>query len=154
MFDSIDQMVTLATRTGQPRSEIVIEAEMDHSGKSRDYLFARMGKRLAHIVEEAPQLATSWERKLDLLNEMSDILDAAMVEDGLIAPHPKYRVSPTSGYRLLESAYAELIKKCPADIEGMIPQWEQVHWESFHSSFVNGVNMEDWRRALVLEESK
>ena len=114
----------------------------------------RMGARLKHIVEEAPQLATSWERKLDLLNEMSDILDAAMVEDGLIAPHPKYKVSPTSGYRLLESAYAELIKKCPADIKGIVPQWEQVHWESFHSTFVDGVNMDDWRRALVLEEDR
>ena len=114
----------------------------------------RMGKRLAHIVEEAPKLSTSWERKLDLLHDMSDILDAAMVEDGLIAPHPKYKASETSGYRLLESAYAELIKKCPPEIKGTVPQWEQVHWESFHSSFVDGVNMNDWRRALVLEEAK
>ena len=118
------------------------------------YRLPRMCARLKHIVEEAPQLSTSWERKLDLLHEMSDILDAAMVEDGLIAPHPKYKVSPTSGYRLLESAYAELIKKCPPDIKGMVPQWEQVHWESFHSSFVDGVNINDWRRALVLEEDK
>ena len=55
MFDSIDQMVTLATRTGQPLSEIVIEAEMDHSGKSRDYLFARMGKRLEIMRNAAAQ---------------------------------------------------------------------------------------------------
>ena len=116
------------------------------------YRLPRMGARLRHIVEEAPQLSTSWERKLDLLNQMSDILDAAMVEDGLIAPHPEYKISATSGYRLLESAYAELIKKCPLDIKGTVPQWEQVHWESFHSSFVDGVNMDDWRRALVLEE--
>ncbi len=118
------------------------------------YRLPRMGARLKHIVEEAPQLTTSWERKLDLLHEMSDILDAAMVEDGLITPHPKFKVSQTSGYRLLESAYAELIKKCPSEIKGIVPQWEQVHWESFHSTFVDGVDIGDWRRALVLEEAK
>lgn len=112
----------------------------------------RMGARLAHIVEKAPQLTTSWEEKLDLLHQMSDILDAAMVEDGLIAPHPRYKVSPTSGYRLLESAYAELIQKCPAEIKSVIPQWEQVHWESFHSEFVDKIDLTDWRRMLVLEE--
>ena len=112
----------------------------------------RMGKRLAHIVEEAPQLSTSWERKLNLLHEMSDILDATMVEDGLIAPHRPYKVSPTSGYRLLESAYAELIRQCPDAIKGTVPQWEQVHWEGFHSRFVDGVPLADWRRMLLLEE--
>lgn len=113
----------------------------------------RMGPRLAHIVEKAPQLSTPWEEKLTLLHEMSDILDAAMVEDGLIEPHPRYKTSATSGYRLLESAYAELIQKCPADIKTLIPQWEQVHWESFHSGFVDGVNLADWRRMLVLEQA-
>lgn len=112
----------------------------------------RMGPRLALIVQEAPLLTTGWQRKLDLLHQMSDILDAAMVEDGLIAPHPRYKVSPTSGYRLLESAYAELIQKCPAEIKGVIPEWEQVHWESFHSAFVDGIDLATWRRMLVLEE--
>ncbi len=112
----------------------------------------RMGARLAHIVETAPLLTTGWDEKLALLHEMSDILDAAMVEDGLIAPHPKFRVSATSGYRLLESAYAELIRKCPDEIKGVVPQWEQVHWEGFHSRFVDGVDLADWRRMLVLEE--
>lgn len=112
----------------------------------------RMGPRLAAIVDEAPRLSTGWERKLELLHQMSDVLDAAMVEDGLIAPHPAYRVSPTSGYRLLEAAYAELIQKSPPEIKGVIPEWEQVHWESFHSGFVDGVDLVDWRRMLVLEE--
>lgn len=112
----------------------------------------RMGNRLAHIIEEAPHLSTPWDRKLDLLHEMSDILDAAMVEDGLISPHPKFAISTTSGYRLLESAYAELIKSCPAEIKGIVPQWEQVHWEGFHSRFVDGVDIHDWRRMLLLEE--
>ncbi len=112
----------------------------------------RMGARLAEIVEEAPKLTTTWDRKLELLHQMSDVIDATMIEDGLIAPHPRYKVSATSGYRLLESAYAELIRKCPAEIRGIVPQWEQVHWEGFHSEFVAGVGLEDWRRMLLLEE--
>lgn len=114
----------------------------------------RMGARLADIVDEAPRLETGWERKLELLHQMSDILDATMVEDGLIAPHPRYAVSDTSGYRLLESAYAELIRKCPEEIKTVVPEWEQVHWEGFHSGFVDGVDIADWRRMLVLEELK
>jgi Domain of unknown function (DUF4037) len=114
----------------------------------------RMGKRLAHIVEEAPQLSTPWTRKLDLLHVMSDVLDGAMVEDGLVAPHPKYEMSETSGYRLLESAYAELIQKSPQELKNTVPQWEQVHWESFHSQFVDGVPLADWRRMLVLKEKQ
>lgn len=114
----------------------------------------RMGARLAHIVDEAPRLETPWQRKLDLLHDMSDILDAAMVEDGLIAPHPAYKVSETSGYRLLESAYAELIRQCPPEIHGIVPEWEQVHWEGFHSQFVADVDLADWRRMLVLEERR
>gem|GEM_PF-4808548 len=31
-------------------------------------------------------------------------------------------------------------------------EWEQVHWESYHSAFVAGVDIADWRRMLVLEE--
>lgn len=112
----------------------------------------RMGPRLAPIVQKAPLLTTGWAEKLDLLHQMSDILDQAMVEDGLIAPHPRYKVSATSGYRLLESAYAELIQKCPAEIKTVVPEWEQVHWESFHSGFVDGVDLATWRRMLVLEE--
>jgi hypothetical protein len=114
----------------------------------------RMAGRLKAIVEEAPQLTTSWERKLALLEEMSDVFDSTMVEDGLIAPHPRFAVSPTSGYRLLESAYAELIKKSPPEIKTVVPQWEQVHWESFHSAFVDGVDLADWRRMLNLETAR
>lgn len=117
------------------------------------YRLPRMSGRLAAIVEEAPQLSTPWERKLELLEQMSDVLDATMVEDGLIAPHPRYVPSPTSGYRLMESAYAELIQKCPDDIKRVVPQWEQVHWESFHSAFVDSVDLSDWRRMLVLKEA-
>ncbi len=114
----------------------------------------RMSGRLAAIVEEAPQLSTPWNRKLELLEQMSDVLDSTMVEDGLIGPHPRYVPSSTSGYRLMESAYAELIQKCPEGIKRVVPQWEQVHWESVHSAFVGTVDLADWRRMLVLKEAQ
>jgi hypothetical protein len=46
-----------------------------------------------------------------------------------------------------------LIQKCPVEIKTLIPQWEQVHWESFHSGFVDTVDLSDWRRMLVLEQA-
>jgi hypothetical protein len=46
-----------------------------------------------------------------------------------------------------------LIQKCPDEIKTLIPQWEQVHWESFHSGFVDKVDLADWRRMLVLEQA-
>jgi hypothetical protein len=139
------QMAFLLDRTYYPYDKWM--TEMFHR-------LPRMGARLAPIVDEAPRLTTSWDRKLELLHRMSDILDAAMVEDGLIAPHPPYAVSETSGYRLLESAYAELIRKCPPDLHGIVPEWEQVHWEGFHSQFVAGLDLDHWRHLLVLEERR
>ena len=60
-------------------------------------------------------------------------------------------MSPTSGYRLLEHAYAEIIKQLPAELKPVIPVWEQVHLESFHSQFVDGVEMSTWDEALQLK---
>ena len=61
----------------------------------------RLAQPLKPLVDEAARLATPWERKLELLHNLSDVLDATMVADGLIRPHPRFQVSPTSGYRLL-----------------------------------------------------
>ncbi len=111
----------------------------------------RLAAPLKPLVDEAVELSTPWERKLELLDQTSDVLDHFMVADGVIEPHPKFTVSPTSGYRLLEHAYAEIIKKLPDALKPVIPEWEQVHWESFHSQFVDGVEMAAWDEALQLK---
>ena len=111
----------------------------------------RLARRLKPLVDEAILLSTPWERKQDLLDRMSDVLDQVLVADGVIDPHPKFAVSPTSGYRLLEHAYAEIIKKLPDELIPVIPEWEQVHWEAFHSRFVAGVDMDEWDGALQLK---
>jgi hypothetical protein len=110
----------------------------------------RLSVSLTPIVEEAVRLATPWERKLALLNEMADVLDATMVSDGLIRPHPAYRGSPTSGYRLLEHAYAEIIQGLPVEIRDVVPVWDQVYLESFHSRYVAGLDLRRWDEILCL----
>jgi hypothetical protein len=110
----------------------------------------RLHSPLRPLVEEAVQGTTSWARKLEILHAMADILDAEMVAQGLISPHPRYQESPSSGYRLLEHAYAEIIQGLPAEIKGVVPQWEQVFLERFHALYVDTLPMETWDALLHL----
>jgi hypothetical protein len=111
----------------------------------------RLSEPLLPLVNEAVKLSTGWERKLDLLHHMADILDQTMVADGLIKPHSKFAVSPTSGYRLLEHAYAEIIQSLPDEIKTIVPVWDQVYMERFHSGFVAGLDMATWDEMLQLQ---
>lgn len=110
----------------------------------------RLAEPLVPLVEEAISLSTRWERKLELLNEMADVLDETMVADGIIKAHPKFQDSPTSGYRLLEHAYAEILKGLPAELRTLIPVWDQVHFESFHAGYVTSLDMDTWDGLLNL----
>jgi hypothetical protein len=110
----------------------------------------RLYTPLRPLVEEAVRLATPWERKLELLDRMADILDESMVADGLIRPHPKFTGSPTSGYRLLEHAYAELIQSVPEAIKTVVPVWDQIYLEQFHSRYVDGLDLKEWDALLGL----
>ena len=58
--------------------------------------------------------------------------------------------SPTSGYRLLEHAYAELIRGLPDPLKGVVPVWDQVHLESFHARYVDGPDPDHWNALLGL----
>ena len=120
------------------------------------YAFFRRLPRLytpmAPLVDEAVRLSTPWARKLELLNRMADVIDHFLVEDGIIQPHPKFAEHPSSGYRLLEHAYAEILHDLPADLRGLVPVWEQVHWEANHSQFVAGLDLAEWDGMLNLVE--
>jgi hypothetical protein len=111
----------------------------------------RMYERMGEFVHEAVKLSTPWERKLDLLHQITDVLDEAMVEDGIIQPHPKFVVSPTSGYRLMEHAYAEIIQALPQEIKTVVPLWDQVYMEEFHSGFVDRLDLATWDEMLQLK---
>ena len=110
----------------------------------------RMYDRMGALVEESVSLSTPWERKHELLDQMSVILDQTMVEDGIIPPHPKLKGSPTSGYRLMEHAYKVLLGKVPTEIKTVIPLWDQVYMEQFVVDHVDSIEMEAWHGALNL----
>ncbi|MEZ4673806.1 MAG: DUF4037 domain-containing protein [Caldilineaceae bacterium] len=111
----------------------------------------RLGKPMLPLVNEAVKLATPWERKLDILHQITDLLDRAMVADGIIKPHPNFVVSPTSGYRLMEHAYAEIIQGLPQEIQQIVPVWDQVYMEEFHSGFVADLDLATWDEMLQLK---
>jgi hypothetical protein len=114
----------------------------------------RMYKRMGEPVHEAVKLSTSWERKLDLLHQIADILDEAMVEDSIIQSHSHFAVSPTSGYRILEHAYAEIIQGLPQEIKTVVPVWDQIYMEKFHSGFVDRLDLATWDEMLQLKEAE
>jgi hypothetical protein len=113
----------------------------------------RLHEPLQPIVDEAVKLSTSWERKLTLLNQMADVLDETMITDGIIKPHPKFADSPTSGYRILEHAYAEIIQGLPAEIKTIVPVWDQIYMERFHSGYVDSLDLANWDEILNLREA-
>jgi len=110
----------------------------------------RLSGPLLPLVREAVRLSTPWERKLALLHQMADVLDQTMVGDGIIRPHPPFVESPTSGYRLLEHAYAEIIQALPQEIQTIVPIWDQIYMERFHSGFIAGLDMTAWDEMLQL----
>lgn len=113
----------------------------------------RLAAPMLPLVQEAVQLATGWERKLDLLDQMADILDETLVADGLIQPHPKFENSPTSGYRILEHAYAEIIQGLPDEIKTVVPVWDQIYMERFHSGYVDSIDLATWDNILNLKST-
>ncbi|MCO6452022.1 MAG: DUF4037 domain-containing protein [Caldilineales bacterium] len=110
----------------------------------------RLYEPLHHVVDEAVRPATGWERKLDLLDQIADVLDAMMVADGIIPPHPQFVGSETSGYRLMEWAYYEIIRKLGPELVAIIPQWEQIYLEKSVAPFVAGLDAKTWQAALNL----
>jgi hypothetical protein len=112
----------------------------------------RLAEPMLPLAQEAVLLSTGWERKLDLLHQITDILDETMVADGIIKTHPKFAVSPTSGYRLMEHAYAEIIQGLPPEIQTIVPVWDQLYMEQFHSGFVAGLDLDTWDDMLQLKE--
>jgi len=112
-----------------------------------------LADRMDPLISEAVGLGTPWERRLRILEEISDILDAKMVAMGIIPPHPRFRGSATSGYRLLEHAYAVIIKRLPTQIKNYVPRWDQLFFEEFHTAYVDSISIEEWDGLLHLKET-
>ncbi len=102
------------------------------------------------LIQEAASNGCPWERRIEIFEQISDILDARMVELGFVPPHPRFRGSSTSGYRLLEHNYAAIIQSLPPDVRSIVPLWDQTYLESFHSNYVAGLPLEGWDAVLNL----
>jgi hypothetical protein len=50
----------------------------------------------------------------------------------------------------MEYAYQEIIKGLPGEIKTIVPIWDQVFLERFHSGFVDSIDSETWLTALNL----
>ena len=102
------------------------------------------------LLDEAVLAQSDWERRIQIFEQISDLLDQQMVDLQIVPPHPRFAGSPTSGYRLLEHNYAAIMQALPADIVALVPLWDQVYLESFHSGYVAQLPIEDWDRVLNL----
>jgi len=87
----------------------------------------------------------------------------------LVATAPAQRVSPLAsppdwsqleGFQetitreefvhLLEHAYAELIQAVPEEIKTVVPVWDQIYLEQFHSRYVDSMPLDQWDAILGL----
>ena len=82
---------------------------------------------------------------------MADIIDQTLVEDKIIKPHRKFRKSNSSGYRLLEHAYKEILNELPDELL-KTPNWDQIYLEEFVANYVkNDIDSENWITLLSLK---
>ncbi|MBT3344511.1 MAG: DUF4037 domain-containing protein [Gemmatimonadetes bacterium] len=109
-----------------------------------------LANRMDPLISEAVKADTTWERRVELLAQVADLLDERMVELGVIGPHPAFTGSATSGYRLLEHAYGAILQKLPADVVHHVPCWDQIPLEEFHTGYVASLPIEDWDAVLQL----
>ncbi len=109
--------------------------------------------KMRPLIEQAVEQAVTWPERIALLEQAHDLVDANMVEQGIIPQHPKFDRSENSGYRLLEHAYGELCRQLPADILAHVPLSDQKYFESFHVGFVAELSREEWNSCLKLNES-
>jgi hypothetical protein len=116
-----------------------------------------MFQRLPHLqnemtplISEATNPSTDWQQRCSLIATMHDILDARMVDLGLVRRHPRFAHSQTSGYRLLEFDYREILLTIPPELRHQTPLWDQRFFEGFVSGLVTDYTEEQWTRMLNL----
>lgn len=109
-----------------------------------------IAERMDPLIVEAVKTETSWQRRVELLAGLADVLDEKMVDLGVIPPHPAFAGSETSSYRLLEHAYGAILHRLPEDVRHHVPCWDQIPLEEFHTGYVQSIPIEDWDRILHL----
>jgi len=110
-----------------------------------------LAKELDPWIQEATSNKADWPRKVHLLEQMHDRIDRHMVESGIVPPHPVFQRSETSGYRVLEYNYREILTKVPPEILNHTPLWDQKFFEGFVSGLVVNYSQEAWISMLNLK---
>lgn len=110
----------------------------------------KLGAEVKRVVDEAVSESATWARKLELLDGFAETLEREMVAQGLVKAHAPFAKSPTSGYRLLEHAYAEILQGLPRELVETVPVWDQIPLERFHSGYVAGLELHTWDHILGL----
>jgi hypothetical protein len=113
----------------------------------------KLAPEMTPLIEESTQSDTSWERRIAIFEQLHTLLDAFMIELGLVTPHPKFKSHESSGYRLLERCYQELIKSVPEELVAHPPLCDQKFLERFVSGYVADLNQEEWLGLLNLESA-
>ncbi len=103
------------------------------------------------LIEESTRDDTSWERRIHLLEQLHTLLDDEMVRLGLVSPHPKFKPHESSGYRLLERGYRELLRAVPKELADHTPRCDQIFLEQFVTGYVAGLDEDPWLKLLNLE---
>ncbi|HCV24333.1 MAG TPA: DUF4037 domain-containing protein [Candidatus Latescibacteria bacterium] len=110
-----------------------------------------LADRMDPLIVEGVKADTSWERRIELLAMMADMLDERMVKMGVIPAHPAFEGSDTSSYRLLEHAYGAILQKLPEDVVHHVPCWDQIPLEEFHTGYVATLPIDEWDSILNLK---
>ncbi len=106
------------------------------------------------MILKACDAGRGWQERIAIVEDIHDLIDREMVAMGLIPAHPKYKRSDTSGYRLLEVAYRELLRQLDPELIARCPQVEQVYLEGWVTGFVAAQTGPDWQGMLVLKEEE
>ena len=81
----------------------------------------RLAEPMQPLVDEAVKLSTGWERKLELLHEMSDVLDQFLVADGIIAPTRSFRPRPRPAIVCSNMPTPRSSRACPTNSRASSP---------------------------------
>ena len=88
------------------------------------------------LIDEATADGATWERRFEIMQTLHEFLDRRMVELGLVRPHPRFKPHATSGYRLLEWCYRDLLHAIPRELFTHVPVWDQKYFEAFTTGYV------------------
>ena len=111
----------------------------------------RLAPEMGPLIDEACQSGESWDRRVQLCERMHEIVDEHMVKEGLVPSHQRFKRSATSGYRLLEWAYREILTALPSEILTRVPIQQQKYMDIFVAGFTAGQTREAWEGMLRLE---